>query len=366
MDKLARNIYETDPEFRPTRLVSLFSDYKHLEEVNQEGFKANLQAWKRVVSKLIDQANLLLIDYKDLQKRLTYTTTTGEYVPQGLYIVLEELVKDGKLEIVKPKGVWGLLRWMVTGDVRNQRLLSTDIMKKVKGKAKGEINELHLKHLLKDLGIEDSENIIVESHLVDIEQNSNTNVNFAIYRMEQFIAEKDKEIEKYKDLVKDSIKRKNLDNAKSQLKISKIMESQRSKALESLEQLHILKSKIEESENNKIVIGSLITGKEALKSMNVDINDVEDLVEGLNDEVHKIDNISDLLGKSVTDTNNFENEELDKELERIENEEAEMDQTLNNLKSLKIDPSAQKLSDNKKEEQIDNTKEEKKRVAIAN
>ncbi|TID17194.1 hypothetical protein CANINC_004053 [Pichia inconspicua] len=367
MNELTRNIYETDPDFRPTRLVSLFSDYKHLEEVNYEGFKANLQTWKRVIVKLIDQANLLVLNYYDLQKQLTYTTNTGEYIPQGLYIALEELVKDGKLEYIKPKGTLGYLRWMVTWDIRKQKLICVDTVKKIKDKVKGEVNELHMKSLLGELGIEDEEKIVVESQLFDIEQNPITNINFAIYQVENCIATKNKEINRYKSLVKESIREKNLDNAKSQLKISKIMEMQRIKALERLEQLHLLKSKIEESENNKIVIESLNTGNDALKSLSTDINEVEDLVEELNDEVHKVDSVSDLLGQSVTDESTFKEDDIDEELRKIENEEAEMDQTLKDLEDLKIEPSVKKLSDNEKKGVDDvYNKKEKKLLALPN
>lgn len=370
MDEQVKNLYALDPEFRPTRLVSLFSDYKHLEESNNEGFKANTQAWKRIVLKLIEEEQLLVLDYHQLQKKLTYVSNTGEYVPQGLYIVLEELVKEGRLEFVKPKGVVGYFRWLVAGNVKNQKLMCSETVKKIRSKFNDEVNGLNSDYLLKNINIEKDADFGLDLQIFDIAKNDKMNANFAIYRMENFISQKNKEIQKYQDMAKQSIKDKKVDSAKSQLKISKMIESQKNRALISLEQLYNLKGKIEESENNGLVLGSLQTGKGVLKAINANMRDVENLVQELNDEVQQVNDISGLLGKNLEEENPALENELDEELKKMENEPVEMKQVLKQLESLNVNET--ELKQNCKETLNSGDKSEKeladngKPVAIPN
>ncbi|CDK25972.1 unnamed protein product [Kuraishia capsulata CBS 1993] len=88
------NIIFQNRNFTKTRLRSLYSDFSHLKETNPEGYQANLDAWRSLLTNpdtpIYD--NHCVVDLEKLKKKL-FLEQYGQ--PKGLELVLKELTNQG-------------------------------------------------------------------------------------------------------------------------------------------------------------------------------------------------------------------------------------------------------------------------------
>uniref|UniRef100_A0A060TGU2 ARAD1D25960p n=1 Tax=Blastobotrys adeninivorans TaxID=409370 RepID=A0A060TGU2_BLAAD len=87
-------LVEQNRLFTERRLPSLYSDFRRLKESNEEGYFANIAAWKSLLTEALNQgsfADSLCIDTTHLLTRLT---SAENGVPLAVDTVLSELVKD--------------------------------------------------------------------------------------------------------------------------------------------------------------------------------------------------------------------------------------------------------------------------------
>lgn len=89
-------IIKSTPEFRPSRLSSLYSDFEKLKILNPIGYEANIQAWKTLLLKLISSHKLSTdsrISFKTYNPDILQLVSLLNYgKPQSLGIVINELV----------------------------------------------------------------------------------------------------------------------------------------------------------------------------------------------------------------------------------------------------------------------------------
>ncbi|KAI5954907.1 hypothetical protein KGF54_001468 [Candida jiufengensis] len=86
------------PSFKESRLNSLYSDFEKNKQLNPEGYQANIQAWKSLISKLItsikydSESQLSLSVYNPNLKHALMIPIYGE--PKNLNGILQELVNE--------------------------------------------------------------------------------------------------------------------------------------------------------------------------------------------------------------------------------------------------------------------------------
>lgn len=92
MDTLVKKV----PEFRESRLASLFSDFADLKEINPEGYAANVDAWAALLSEAI-KSHLFKSSVSVPTAKLAQDLSYAKYgEPKSLALVLEELVRSKK------------------------------------------------------------------------------------------------------------------------------------------------------------------------------------------------------------------------------------------------------------------------------
>lgn len=142
-------------------------------------------------------------------------------------------------------------------------------------------------------------------------------LNYAIYKLNEYNQLKQDEITKLDDDVKNSIKIGQIKVAKSKLKVKKLIERQLLKSLSSLENIHMVKVKIEDAQNNLLIMGTLEVNSKLLKSLNakISVEDIDNAMDNITDEIDKSNEISGKLGKSIN-----KREDIDDELEQLAKE----------------------------------------------
>ncbi|KAH3672109.1 hypothetical protein WICPIJ_010153 [Wickerhamomyces pijperi] len=161
-----RQAVTSHPLFTPTRLYSLYSDFKKLKEINPDGYEANLIAWRSLLIELFQNgllSNSFILDTRTLEQDLTLSNY-GK--PLGLCFVLEELIAEGELiplesfmssdGIYLTKWVKPALNWIVSryiydtkykmsdrkGDLKEEKLVSLKMLEGVKGFIQEKLDQL--------------------------------------------------------------------------------------------------------------------------------------------------------------------------------------------------------------------------------
>lgn len=112
------------PAFKESRLRSLYSDFSHLNQVNPEGFDANVQAWCDALDQCLTDhyfQSTITIPGSDLESKFT-NADFGK--PKGLATVLDIQVQNGHYvpwsiyKVCSPEPSWGFrdylspMRWI--------------------------------------------------------------------------------------------------------------------------------------------------------------------------------------------------------------------------------------------------------------
>lgn len=427
--KSIQELYANNQEFRESRLKSLFSDYSSLKESNPEGYHANLNVWKHFLTVLFESQSALTFDYTTLFNELKYRSATKVYTPEGLYIAINSMLNDDKNIIFlsevktigeagksKSYGILGTLSWILFGtrhvDIRNtnhknQQLVFIPKLENYSKKVKiylasllkeGPINLVHLQRVLRDNNIEISnedlryvlfysindfnisfENDVIFSSSVPVSKEDETtniedlkhitDLNYTIYKLQQYNNGKVKEITELDAQIKQSIKDKNQITARSQLKLKKMLEAQLQKTLISLENLHTMKIKVEDAHNNLLISNVWKDNSKMLKLLNgrTSKTNLDDIFDELYEEIENTDSISGKLGNPVDQK--YDDEEIENELLQLEtsvrkeeeeeekegnsNLETEVDNVRMKLDSLKIPQTKPQKEKNTKEENTD-------------
>ena len=371
-----QQLYKKNPEFRESRLKSLFSDFTHLKELNPEGYNANLNVWMHFLSTYFDSQASLSFDYDDLVRRLVYKTTSKTYLPEGLFIAINEMLNAKSvilLSELKENGsekekssVLETIKWVLFGseriDVRDakykdQPLVFVPKIEKYSSQiktsllplvAEGPVNLNHLQSVLSrdnfKISKQDLNNTLLylkkEMPMIKIEEeiiyslSSNSteeedkidggelqhlsDLNYTIYKLHLYNNEKSKEIDELNQKVKESISSKNHITARSQLKLKKLLELQVQKTLASLENLHTLKFKLEDAHNNLLISKVMKDNSKVLKFLNEEATekDLDTLFDTLYDEIQNADAVSDKLGQTLVGEVN--EEEIEEDLMKLE------------------------------------------------
>jgi charged multivesicular body protein 7 len=411
-----KRLYDQNPEFRESRLKSLFSDFITLKESNPEGYMANLNTWKQFLITLFETENLLCFQYKKLQKELTYRTAKNDFIPEGLYIALNDMINNDKTILLRSRieepveqntGILNALKNFILRrniiDVRNNSmkgevLVSNKILKEKCYKIShflsqnlenDAINIEHLHDILNEnkivVSVEDlklsliylskgsndvyiKDNIITgketehetddfkidKSNIEDLRHISD--LNFIIYKLQKYNNAKFDEINELDFKIRESIRAKNLLSSKSQLKSKKILEQQVQKTLKNLENLQVLKIKVEEAQNNLMISKVWKQNSNVLKMLNqeTEAQDLDSVFDTLYDEIQNTDKISNKLGSKIVEPK-FEDDQIEIEI-------AELEASLEKEKSTVQDKEVEAIEDKLKDLKIPDGKPVTKKI----
>lgn len=385
--KTIQRAYKDNPEFRESRLLSLFSDFASLKESNPEGYMANLNVWKQFLISVFESEDLLSFYYEEFQKKLIYRTNKNDFLPQGLYIVINDMINNDKsisvlLDLERTQdsksGIIDTLKNVIFGkrlvDVRDKTtkqevLISKEILEKKSNQIKSillpiikddPINLIHLQAILKDKSVfvsdadlvlclkfiskEPSEVcfedgvIIQKQKAINLDMDTGDknklddlrnigDLNFAIYKLQKYNNEKLAEIKQLDSRIRESIKLKNLLSSKAQFRLKKILEQQVQKTSTSLENLHLLKIKVEDAHNNLLISKVWKENSNILKILNekTETQNIDEVFDDLYNEIQNTNIISDKLSSKIVEPD-YEDNEIETELAKLEanvNKEAE-------------------------------------------
>ena len=91
------DLVKASPLFTFKRTVSLYSDFRRLKESNEDGYNANVAAWKAILTATVSPTHhiypdITLLSASDELVNAFYTPENGR--PLALDVVLDELVQD--------------------------------------------------------------------------------------------------------------------------------------------------------------------------------------------------------------------------------------------------------------------------------
>lgn len=412
-----QKLYQENSEFRESRLKSLFSDFSHLKESNPEGYRANITVWKHMIQTVLDSDPNLSFKYDDLKKKLKYNSSKYELVPEGLSLVLNEMISKDKSIVLlsdvvnkeNKSGILGAIKSLLFGNELDVTNITDELvlLSKLQNLAKqikaimmpilqsGPINVNHLSKVLKenqlevtnkdlnsvlsylskqnsgifvsDIMIYKSEESLQNGDNSELEDMKHlTDLKFTIYQLDRYNAEKAKEIKKLDSDIRELIKEGNQQQAKSKLKLKKILELQVKKTLSSLENLHTLQVKIEDAQNNLLITKLWKQNSDILKILNEKANkdnNLDEFFDTLYDEIQNTDEISDKLGASLLNKNDESIEAELNELENKVNNEKEIDKA--NIEKNKEDAEFEEIQKKLKDLKIPNTVPGKDNIDIS-
>jgi charged multivesicular body protein 7 len=370
--------------FTKTRLPSLYSDFRKLEQVNPDGYEANLIAWRSLFTELITRSqfrNTFVIETEGLLEELTLAEF-GK--PMCVDVVLEDLVKGGDLvpwtqwtttdglynrHWVRPALNWAVNRfvWDTSYEIKgknglkNDKLVSKVMLEKyvdaLEKKLSTKRHELvfhrdQFRQFLQGLDIKievcstyltelDFEVLITFLHRdlrkIHIRENvikfgdEVTNEDVGICEIKatvQTLQEKNKELQFKIDSISTKLRQSLTDKSNKELSLNllkskKIAEQSLNKQLVSLTQLESVLYKIDESSSNLQLLNALEKGSVVQKGLNAQfggVDRVESIMDELEEEKYEADKIADQLNRLNT---TVDDEEVEEEFAHIlEQEEA--------------------------------------------
>lgn len=138
------------------------------------------------------------------------------------------------------------------------------------------------------------------------------------------------------DKAQNAVKAKNRVAALAALKSKKAAETTLTQRFESLSQLHDVYGKIEQASDQVAVIHVMKASTGVLRDLHAQvggIEKVEDVVEGLREEMNKVDEVNQVMEEAGREGTVVDDDEIDEELnaleqqDRIEKEEKQVEQT---------------------------------------
>ncbi|KAG7825011.1 hypothetical protein KL909_001303 [Ogataea angusta] len=357
-----------DPQFKESRLESLYSNFNHLKE-NPEGLEANVTAWKALLldakNKCPDQfRDKVAFDSDSLVDQ--FSLPSKGLVPKGLNKVIDQLVQERVLvpysQYQQDKGLLGrVVGWVFgpryqsgnddSGQLRKGEhfVISSELSRwsRELGSYLSNNSPLVKDHLLdlasKDLGLsrfdieccliclERERKVVVEGPVVRFldetqqevqlspeQVESIATLKYSIYKMTKYNDETEKKVHELEARVREYVKKNQMIRAKSELKIQKALSAKLQKSTQGLENLVLLLYKIEENNNNMLVVKTLESNSKILKSMNEQVGDIASVVQEVREEWGKMDELGEHLGAIAADDSS-----IDEELELLEKEERE-------------------------------------------
>jgi charged multivesicular body protein 7 len=370
--------------FTKTRLPSLYSDFRKLEQVNPDGYEANLIAWRSLFTEFITHSqfrNTFVIETEGLLEELTLAEF-GK--PMCVDVALEDLVKGGDLvpwtqwtttdglynrHLVRPVLNWAVNRFVwdtsykikSKNGLKNDKLVSKVMLEKyvdaLEKKLSTKRHELvfrrdQFRQFLQGLDIKievcsthltelDFEVLITFLHRdlrkIHIRENvikfgdEVTNEDVGICEIKatvKTLEEKNKELQCKIDSISTKLKQSLTDKSNKELSLNllkskKIAEQSLNKQLVSLTQLESVLYKIDESSSNLQLLNALEKGSVLLKGLNAQfggVDRVESIMDELEEEKYEADQIADQLNRLNT---TVDDEEVEEEFAHIlEQEEA--------------------------------------------
>lgn len=254
------------------------------------------------------------------------------HTPKEAYILLEKL--DHYSEIIKTS-------ISNAGEPIDRRQLY-DI---VNHKAKISINDfdLCLLYLQRDLGeirsidenvimrVDSTSEVLINSRdaKIELEKNPHQNedlkvmasLNFIIYKMESYSDEKHQQIDDLRNEILEDLRKNHKIAARAKQRRSRVIQKQLEGSIDKLEQLNILKLKLEEAANNKLVMKAFETNSQVLKKLNTCQMDVDNIMNDLMEEIDKTEGITSQLSEPLAISGaNVDDESIDNELEMLQRE----------------------------------------------
>ncbi|KAG7902094.1 hypothetical protein KL935_002054 [Ogataea polymorpha] len=357
-----------DPQFKESRLESLYSNFNHLKE-NPEGLEANVAAWKSLLldarNKCPDQfEDKVAFDSDSLVDQ--FSLPSKGLVPKGLNKVIDQLVQERVLvpfsQYQQDKGLLGrVVGWVFGPRYQSGNDSSGQLRKGERFIIISELSKWSLRlgsylsnnsplvkdHLVdlasKDLGLsrfdieccllclERERKLAVEGDVVRVldetqqevqlspeQVESIATLKYSIYKMTKYNDETEKRVHELEARVREYVKKNQMIRAKSELKIQKALSAKLQKSTQGLENLVLLLYKIEENNNNMLAVKTLESNSKILKNMNEQVGDIASVVQEVREEWDRLDQLSEHLGAFTADDSS-----IDEELELLEKEEKE-------------------------------------------
>ncbi|ODV58576.1 uncharacterized protein ASCRUDRAFT_15506 [Ascoidea rubescens DSM 1968] len=96
-----QNLLYQQFQFSESRIKSLYSNFDDLIVDNIDGYQANLQIWKDLLSKIISNLNILIFDFSNILDDLAYhhkSKSEDHLIPLSLDTVINDLINDDSME----------------------------------------------------------------------------------------------------------------------------------------------------------------------------------------------------------------------------------------------------------------------------
>lgn len=379
--KMLRDAVIDHKLFTKTRLPSLYSDFRKLQDFNPDGYDANLVAWRSLFTELFTECKLkhtFALETAGLQDELILA---GQGKPMCVDLVLEDLVRTGDLipwsrwvqsegiyetKWVKPVINWALNRFIwdtryklgakhglkddtlvsklmlekyvgslfkVLSTKRHELVFKKDQFRKLLETADIIVNgykphlsdldfEILLTYLDRDVG-----RIYIRDEVIKFDEEI-TDVDVGICEIKttiEALEDKNKELQTKIDAtnvrLKQSLNNKsNKELSLNLLRSKKVAERSLSKQLNSLTQLESVLYKIDESSSNLQMLSALEKGSVVLKSLNAQSGGVE-RVEEIMDELEEDKYQADQITEQFQRLGPVNNSEVEEELQMLEEEE---------------------------------------------
>lgn len=404
--EILRAIIQSSTLFSEKRKISLYSDFRHLKDINPEGYSANVSAWKSVLLEFISQGafadktlldadNDLLNDLYDSKHGipLAVDTVIDEMVAERTLIPITEFMARDTSIYYKPwinvnASPLGIAKWALSktglydpsfhsghaGYLQNQKYvlikqldtystmvldclrktsgvstiysrsvftpelfdsLITSALRQYYGQSASLLTEDDFKCIMKYLTRDkryfsmNTEGIIKIIDLSAPDRISEiTERDRAVASLRSTIAQVSNRVDRLSDSIKSSrakatkaLESKNKTLAKYALRSSKMEEHAQEKALEMLENLESVLSKIDEASDQVDVVNTLQSGVQLLGTLNETVGGAErvgDLMDKVKEKMEDTDAITHELNQ-LTDP--IDEDELEDQLNTMLQEE---------------------------------------------
>ncbi|CAG8978999.1 hypothetical protein HYALB_00009901 [Hymenoscyphus albidus] len=365
MSSLLEYLQSTEPQFRKARLAALYSDFRHLQTLNPDGYNANITAWQRglhsallsghipsssappnLLSLSISPSLLRALDTKDWGRPLALGSVVREavakheWIPEMQFQTCEGVVPVGEfviLSIVEEAGrefekrVEGIRS-------RADRVFPRSEMKWRFGDLLGEGRMLSehdfgvlLKFLQRDRGV-----LVYDDETVKLcqgEREEITEEDTTIVSLKTLIKDLEiqtqvltKRVEELEITAKDAVTRKNRVAALAALRSKKLAETTLTKRHATLAQLEEVFNKIEQAADQVELIRVMEASTQALSSLNKAVGGVErvdDVVDQLREQMSQVDEVGNVIAEVGQGATVVDETEVDDELEAMERQERE-------------------------------------------
>ncbi|CAG8949315.1 hypothetical protein HYFRA_00004941 [Hymenoscyphus fraxineus] len=370
MSSLLEYLQSTEPQFRKARLAALYSDFRHLQTLNPDGYNANITAWQRglhsallsghipsstsappnLLSLSISPSLLRALDTKDWGRPLALGSVVREavakqeWIPEMQFQTCEGVYAKAKGWWISP---WGIVGWGAGREFekrvegvrsRADRVFPRSEMRGRFGDLLGEGRMLSehdfgvlLKFLQRDRGV-----LVYDEETVKIchgEREEITEEDTTIVSLKTLIKDLEiqtqvltKRVEELEITAKEAVTRKNRVAALAALRSKKLAETTLTKRHATLAQLEEVFTKIEQAADQVELIRVMEASTQALSSLNKAVGGVErvdDVVDQLREQMSQVDEVGNVIAEVGQGATAVDESEVDDELEAMERQERE-------------------------------------------